>query len=579
LNILKEATSVANLEKLGKVIDADVLIIGGGASGLWSALRAREFIDKVLVVDKGPRDWGGLASMAGGDFDAVLPGESVEQWIEDLVYYYDGLCQQDLMEEVFKQTYDRFKDYERFGAQFFTLPDGQYKSVPQRGLNHVKLYPAKYKGKGGEDMMRGLVHEVDRLGVERWGRTLITDLLKRDGRVVGAVGFDTMSGRFCIFKARAVILATGAGGWKTSYHQNTMTGEGIHMAFRNGAEMRNFEFGKVWNVPKLFAWESQTTLLPLGARFVNAKGESFMDKYCPTLGANTDPHYNVIGMAFESREGKGPIYFDISELRTTDITKPQTGWQLMNYQKLVALGIDLFTQNTEWMPQLQGSFAGLVADLEGNTGVPGLFVAGRGRSLDPGVYIGGFALATTAVTGYITGKVAAEHARSNEPLLPDESEVAEYKKQLFAPVGESGIAPKEVLREIQETIFPYDVSIIKSEASLTRALAKIDRVENELLPQSTAKDAHYLMKLIEVKAIAWLSELYLRASLMREETRAGHYREDYPDRDNANWLKWIVFSQKDGKLNVRTEPVPFDRYKIKPTRYYMDQFRFPREKS
>ena len=567
---------MTNLEHPGKVIETDVLVIGGGASGLWSAARAREFADKVLVVDKGPRDWGGLASMAGGDFDAVLPGESSEDWVKDLVYYYDGLCQQDLMEEVFKQTYDRFKDYERFGCQFFTLPDGNYKSVPQRGLDHIKLYPAKLKGKGGEDMMRGLVQEVDRLGVERQGRTMVTDLLKHDGRVVGAVGFDTMSGRFYIFKAGAVILATGAGGWKTSYHQNTMTGEGIYMALRAGAEVRNFEFAKVWNVPKLFAWESQTTLLPAGARFVNSRGESFMDKYCPSLGANTDPHYNVIGMAIEAREGRGPIYFDISQLKTMDIMKPQTGWQLMNYQKLTDLGIDLFTQNTEWMPQLQGSFGGLVADLNGNTGVPGLFVVGRGRSMDPGVYIGGFALAITAVTGYITGRAAAEYAKANEPLPVDENEVAELKKRLYAPFGKDGIPPKEVLREIQETIFPYDVCIIKSEASLKRALAKIERVENELLPQTAAKDAHYLMKLIEVRAIAWLSELYLKASLMRKETRAGHYREDYPDRDNANWLKWIVFSQKDGELKVRTEPVPFDRYKFKPARYYMDNFHFPK---
>jgi succinate dehydrogenase/fumarate reductase flavoprotein subunit len=569
---------MAKLESLGKVVDTDVLVIGGGSTGLWAAKRAGEQGCNVLIVDKGPQDWGGLASLAGGDFDAVLPEENIDNFVRDLVYYYDGLCEQDLMEELFKRSFDRLKDYQKFGCEFLTRPNGSLKGIPQRGLDYVKLYPAKLKGKGGQDMMRGLTQEVDRLGVHRLGRTLVTDLLKNDGTVVGAVGFNTLSGEFHIFKAGAVILATGAGGWKASYGQNTSTGEGMHMAFRAGAELRNFEFAKVWVVPKLFAWESQTTLLPLGARFVNAKGESFMEKYSPVLGANTDPHYVVIGMAIEGREGRGPIYFDISRMKPADIelVKPQTGWQLLNYRKLVDLGMDFFKDTMEWMPQLLGSFGGLVADIEGRTRVPGLFVAGRGRSIDPGVYIGGFALFTTAVTGYITGAIAAEFAKSRKPNLIEPGEVDLSKRGLYAPLGRAGIPPKEVLREIQEIVFPYDVCILKNERSLKEALRKMERVNDELLPQMTANDAHYLLKLIEVQAIAFLAELYLRTSLMRTESRAGHYREDYPDRDNENWLGWIIAERKGETASFRTEPVPLERYKIKPDRYYMDNFNFPR---
>ncbi len=90
----------------------------------------------------------------------------------------------------------------------------------------------------------------------------------------------------------------------------------------------------------------------------------------------------------------------------------------------------------------------------------------------------------------------------------------------------------------------------------------------------TAKDPHYLTKLFEVRAIAFTTDLYLRTSLMRTETRAGHFREDYPQRDD-NWLKWIIVSQKDGKLNFRTEAVPLNKYRFKLTRYYMDNFQFP----
>jgi len=569
---------MTKLERLGKVIDTDVLVIGGGSAALWAANKAKESVDSVLLVDKGPRDWGGLTSMAGGDFDAVIPGENVDDWVKDLVYYYDGLCEQDLMEEIFKQSFERLQDYQRLGCEFLKEPDGKLKGIPQRGLDHIKLYPARYKGKGGEDMIRGLIGESERLGVRRLHKTVITDLLKRDGRVIGAVGFNILNGKFYIFKAKAVILASGAGSWKTSYLKNTSTGDGIYMAFRAGAEIRNFEFIKVWNVPKLFAWEGQTTLLPLGARFVNAKGEPFMEKYSPILGANTDPHYNVVGMAFEAREGKSPIYFDISLIKPEDreLLKPQTGWQLLNYQKLVELGIDFFEENTEWMPQASCSFGGLVADIKGRSTVPGLFVVGRARSIDPGLYIGGFSLCTTAVTGHITGETAADYAKSCEAVSIDEEEVEMLKNTLYYHMGKAGIPPKEVLSKIQEVIFPYDVCILKSRSSLTRALDRIGNIKNELLPQMFAENPHYLMKLMEVRAIAFISELYLKTSLMRTETRAGHYREDYPERDNKNWLRWIIVNQKNGDLNFHTEPVPLDRYRFKPTRYYMDNFKFPK---
>lgn len=564
------------LEQMGTVIDTDVLVIGGGSAALWAANRAKETVNRVLIVDKGPRQWGGLISMSGGDFDAVVPPETVEDWMKDLVYYYDGLCEQDLMEEIFKRSYDRLQDYQRFGCEFKTGPDGKLYGIPQRGLSFIKLYPAKYKGSGGEDMVRGLIKEGEGVEVKRIHRTAVTELLKHNGRVVGAVGFNTLSGGFYIFRTKAVILASGAASWKTSYLKNTSTGEGVYMAFRNGAEMRNCEFVKVWNVPKLFAWESQTTLLPLGARFINARGEPFMDRYSPVLGANTDPHYNVLGMAFEAREGRSPIYFDISPIKPErfDTLKPETGWQLMNYQKLCDVGIDFFKQNTEWMPQVSCSFGGLVADIRGRTNVPGLFVAGRARNVDPGLYIGGFSLMTTAVTGHMVGKTVAEYVKEQELVEIDGNEVKALKDSLYAPMGKDGIAPKEVLTAVQETMFPADVLIIKSKNSLTRALNKMENIKNELLPRMVAKDPHYLAKLLEVRSIAFATELYLRASLMRTETRAGHFREDYPQRDD-NWLKWIIVSQKNGEVNFRTEPVPLGKYRFKLNRFYMDNFQFP----
>lgn len=569
---------MANLETLGKVVETDVLVIGGGSAGLWAANRAVELGERVLVVDKGPAKWGGQASLSGGGVTAVITEEDVDKFVEEMVYYYDGLCEQDLIEGILKQSLNRLEDMQRLGYEFITEPNGKLKGIPQRGLGHITCFIGKPFGEGGKNLVGVLIKESIRLGVKHLGRTMITDLLKADGVVVGAVGFNTINGEFYTFKAGAVVLVTGLGGWKTSYGKNMATGEGMSMALRAGAEIKNYEFMKVWNVPRHFSWEGQTWLLPLGARFVNALGEPFMDKYSPVLGANTDPHYIVRAMAVEAREGRGPFYLDCSLMKpeSRELMRPKGGWMKLNYEKLEKMGMDFFEKKLEWMPQANEPLGGVVADIKGRTAVPGLYAAGTARNIETGLYIGGWHLGTTAVTGYIAGDSAAEYTKSHKPGAIDKAEVEALKSKLFAPLGKDGIFWKKALTELQATFFPYDVIILKNENSLKKAINRIEQIKDELLPRMGASDPHYLMKLVEVWGMTQISEMFVRGSLMRTESRAGHYREDYPDRDNKNWLKWIVFNLKDGKLNMRTEPVPIEKYKIKPTRYYMDNFKFPK---
>lgn len=565
-----------------KMLDTDLLVIGGGSAGLWSALRHSQLRPrhKILIVDKGPKDWGGLMAMAGGDFEAVLPPDSVNDWLEDLVYYFDGLCNQPLMEKLLSHSLERFEDYQRFGCEFFHKPDGSLKAVPQRGLPHVKLYPAKLKGRGGELMVKCLVARLKDAGVERIGRVMLCHYLQQNGRICGAAGFDSLTGEMLIIRAKAVVAASGAGGWKTSYGKNTPTGEGLKMAYEAGATLHDLEFARVWNMPRLFAWEGQTHLFPLGARFVNRLGENFMSRYSPVLGPNTDPHFTTIGMALEIRGGRGPIIFDVSQLKAEDmdILKPQTGWQKLNYDKLCKLGQDIFRDNTEWTPQMTIAHGGIHADAEGHTGLDGLFAAGTARSLEPGVYAGGFALMTTAVTGYLAGEAAASWLDGQNPALPEVSEACQkdFAQKIFAPLGQTrnSITPKEALTKIQAVMFPYDVSIIKNGPALEKALAALRKIMAEDLPKMRAKDAHYLLKLKEVESIAFVSELFLEASLQRRETRAGHYREDYPRMDPRGPAWLFLKRTEQGAKQFYWQKVPLDQYPIPLTHCYQDNFNF-----
>lgn len=160
------------------VFDTDVLIIGGGFSGSWAALTARQHVENVLIVDKGPRDWGGLGGMSGGDMIVKQPEFAAKDLVEELVYYYDGLCEQDVLEEILNQSYERFKDYEKMGHEFARDDSGRLMSIPQRGLELMRYYFYHPYGKGGAHTTQILNAELQRLNVQRIGRIEITDLVK-----------------------------------------------------------------------------------------------------------------------------------------------------------------------------------------------------------------------------------------------------------------------------------------------------------------------------------------------------------------------------------------------------------------
>ncbi|MBN1368288.1 MAG: FAD-binding protein [Dehalococcoidales bacterium] len=554
---------MSQLESLGHVIEADILIIGGGIAGLWAACKAREYVNNVVIVEKGPADWGGLASRAGGDLDAVIPEEKIEDWLSDIVYYFDGLCDQEIVKVILENSYARLADYEYLGHKFLRGPDGNLKGILQRGLDHVKCFLYRPYGAGGSNMVRVMQEKANQISVKRFGRIYITDILKTGSTITGAIGFNVRNGDFYIFKANTIILATGS--------------SCLDIALKAGVELKNFEFGHVRNDPKSFLWEGQTNLLPLGAYFVNAKGERFMDKYSPILRNNTDFHYNVIGMAIETRAGNNPFYLDCSEMKPADIElmKPEAGWLKLSYDRLLASGINFFQGKTEWQPRVGGNYGGVIVDTKGRTKVPGLFAAGTTWATNAGVYMGGWNLCKTAVTGYIVGESGGEYAASAKNAQINPYQVETLKRKIYSPLKQNGILPSRVGMAIRDLIQPIEVSILKNKNSLTVALDKMGFIKEKLLPQMTAKDTHHLMNLMDVNWTALSTEFNLTASLMREETRGGHTREDFPKRDNRNWMKWIIFSS-DGEnhVNVRSERIPLEKYDVKPKRYYMDNFRF-----
>ncbi len=567
-------------EEMGKVIESDVLVIGGGVAGLWAANRAREFVDDVLVVDKGAGiGRSGQGYFSNGFIQVLPPGEDIADYINDMVYLNDGLCDQELFEKVFTESLDRVKDYQRLGMGFASEENGKLRSIPQRGLNHNACYVGKPFGHGGKAMMTALADEANSLGIKYLSRIYVTDLLKRDGQVVGAVGFNTRDGQFYTFKARATILCTGSCSMKSPYEDQLMaTGNGYEIALKAGASVKNAEFAMMWVIPKKFVWEGVTALLPLGAEFVNKNGEHFMNKYSPSLKSNCDYGFVVRAMAIEAMEGRGPFYLDCSGLtpENKELMTPRIGWMKLQYDRLLKAGIRPFEERQEWMPCFNQIAASVVVDPEMRTGVPGLFVAGSLTHVESGVHVGGMSLLPCAVLGRCAGESAAKYAKSHTMLQVDEEQVSDLKEQCFARLGQTGINPEQVITEVRKVISIYDVCVLKSDTGLRAALAKIESIRDNLLPEMDAQDLHYLGKSKDTRSITLMAEMFLRASLLRTESRTSHYRVDYPSRNDKSWLKWIMISYNNRKLSLRTEYLPVERYKLKTWHYYSDNFKFPK---
>jgi succinate dehydrogenase/fumarate reductase flavoprotein subunit len=293
------------------------------------------------------------------------------------------------------------------------------------------------------------------------------------------------------------------------------------------------------------------------------------------IKSKIDYNYVARAMAFEAKQGRGPFYVDFSLVQEEKLwfLKAVTGWMELHRKKLEKEGIGIF-EHQEMMPGFLNS-QGIKTDKSMATCVHGLYAAGRARFFEPGVLMGGFNTAMCTAFGCWAGESAGNYARGKLSPNLDTSIVNREKKGLYGPLGLRGVEPRQALFEIQDAIFRVEVLILKNEEGLSRALEEIRRIRKEVLPAVGARDIHYLVRLKEVENMALIAELMLTAALKRTESRGAHYREDYPQRDDENWLRWLDLRLKGGELTLNTTPVPLEKYKFKPTRYYMDNFRMP----
>ncbi|MFC2070172.1 FAD-dependent oxidoreductase [Chloroflexota bacterium] len=518
------------------VIETDVLVIGGGIAGCFAAVKAKEQGLDVVIADKGYVGKSGSTAAAGMGYRVFNPelGDDFDLTMKVITEQGEYVNNHEWTEIILKDSWATYETLVSWGVEF-PVED-------EREGTFTKMYPpfstARIVRRGVAPPLR---KQALKTGVKIMDRIMITDLLKQDGRVVGAIGFSVTSLDLYIFKAKATVISAGGK-------------DGDAIAYRAGADITTKEFPDTHILSPALG-RGGIAALYVFRHYVDAEGNSI------PVGHECD-----LEADFAVHAGRGPIFQDLDAATSEDIERIVKRQEHSNARESERIGFD---------PHNRGKFqvSGGVAlgthsgmggiwpvDTKCATTLSGLYAAGDCcGTLHLGAYLQGpgFGLSGGAVTGIKAGLGAAEYALQAEKPAIDEEELARLKKILYAPIErKGGFNYKWVETLLENTMAPYFISHIKHGARLHAALTIVEFLKDHLVPKLMAKDSHQLWLDHELKNLVLDSEMTLRASLFRTESRGLHYREDYPRRDDPAWLAWVKLKEKQGRMILFKEPVP-----------------------
>lgn len=574
---------MTNIKDYGELFTSDVLVIGGGMSGRVTAIRAKEAnpdLD-ILVTDMRSIGWAGQATKAGNGIRTTAKGEeAMERAMGYLVHSHtEFLNDQDFLREYLKVHTDNVEYMHHCGVKVSVNEDGS--------VSYFDLIPGALDCAGIEIYVcRSLRAFGLKLGIRLLDRVSIFELLTNGkGRVIGGIGFDMDKGECKIFQAKAVAMATQVCHFKKIGLEFMGYDTGVGAAYRAGAVMRNVEFSTQTDM----VFKKTNTPIYGGFNLIyNKLGESVSEKYCgkQLLELSTEL---VLGMLEEVKLDNGPLWCDLEhpdEIRKIVGGQSHDNEMRMLRDKLVwehhvfekterSFGDVGLTPETTIKMVLQ--VEPMKVDTEYRTDVEGLWAPGK-ISTQGCAYFGwtrGDGVGNASTTGMMAGDSIARYATAAimEDLNLDQVKV--YKDKIYAPLHRNtSRKPKEVFDAIERYIFQVDMLLTKSAATIQQALKDVTEMR-KIIPELSADDPHTLAKCLEAADSILCLEMVFRAADMRKETRGQmypHYRRDYPQHDDKNWLKWINIKQgQNGEMELFTEDVPLWRYPIRPEGYVIPE--------
>lgn len=571
---------MANLKDYGELFTSDILVIGGGMSGLVTAIRAKENNPEldILVVDKGIIGWNGQATKAGNGIRATSKHpDGVMNALGYLVHAHTPFMNDQEFLKTYLEVHRDNIDYMKH-CGVITSCDEEGNATPLTfipdalDMGGVSIHVAKQ-----------LRDFALKLGVRLLNRVNLFELLTNDnGKVIGAVGFDMDNGDFKIFHAKATAMATQGCHFKKIGLEFMGYGTGVGAAYRVGAVMRNVEFSTQVDV----VFKKTNTPIYGGFNMIqNKNGLNLTDHYIGHKEWEVTPAL-VEAMVKEVREGNGPLWVNLEEPdevramigghdmdeTTQRMFRDKLAWEEHVFMKTARTSGDVGTK-PETTIKTVIQVEPIKVDTDIKTDVEGLWAPGK-ISTQGNAYFGwtrGDGLGNASTTGMMAGDSIAPYAAEAKFDEINLEQVAALKEKIYAPLKrEGGRKPKEIFDMIERYIFDVNKCITKNGEEIQKVYKDIEAMK-KIIPELCADDPHSLSKCLEAADTVLCLEMIFRSADMRKESRGimyPHYRTDYPETDNKNWLKWINIKQgADGEMELFTEDIPLWRYPIRPEGY------------
>jgi succinate dehydrogenase / fumarate reductase flavoprotein subunit len=591
----------------------DVLVVGAGGAGLRAAIEAASSGARVGLVCKSLLGKAHTVMAEGGVAAALANVDDRDNWMVHFADTMRGgqyLNNWRMAELHAKQAPARVKELEAWGAVFDRTPDGR---ILQRNFGGHK-YPrlAHVGDRTGLEMIRTLQDHAIHQGIDVHMECTVIDLFKDGDRVCGALAYDRERGRFRIFEAKAIVLATGGIGRAFHVTSNSWeyTGDGQSLAYRAGAALKDMEFVQFHPTGMVWPPSVRGILVTEGVRgeggiLVNKEGRRFMfddipDNYRSQTADNEEEGWRYVQgdknarrppelltrdhvarcIMREVREGRGSphggVFLDIAWIKEKISNAPEhirKKLPSMYHQFKQLADIDITTTPMEVGPTTHYAMGGVAVDGDTQMStVPGLFAAGESAAgLHGANRLGGNSLSDLLVFGKLAGEHAAQFAASSYPVKIDASEVDAAAKRALEPFDRasgatSGEGAYQVQHSLQEMMQEL-VGIVRREDEMQQALSGLDGLRNRAARVAVPGNREYnpgWHTALDLQNLLTVAEAVTRCALERKESRGGHFRDDYPEK-NPEYAAFniIVRRGNDGAMVLERQAIPEMRADLK----------------